>query len=61
MGITLIYYYKNCEKIKSPLRQAYDEQGFCIARKAIDAELAAEPVEHMPFAGCEQFTIADEV
>ena len=47
--------------MKTTLRQAYDEQGFCIARKAIDAGLAAETVEHTPFAGCEQFTIADEV
>ena len=33
--------------MEATLRQAYDEQGFCIARKAIDAELAAETVEHV--------------
>ena len=29
------------------LRQAYDERGFCIARRAIDADLAAETVAHV--------------
>ena len=33
--------------METTLRQAYDEQGFCIARKAIDAGLAAETVEHV--------------
>ena len=33
--------------METTLRQEYDEQGFCIARKAIDAELAAETVEHV--------------
>ena len=47
--------------MKTTLRQAYDERGFCIPRKAIDAGLAAERGEHTPFVGCEQFTIADEV
>ena len=29
------------------LRQDYDENGYCIARNAIDAELASEMVEHV--------------
>ena len=33
--------------METTLRQEYDEQGFCIARKAIDAGLAAETVEHV--------------
>ena len=29
------------------LRQEYDEHGFCIARKAIDEELAGEMMDHV--------------